>query len=329
MMNLLSLLNNKYALWMIIVTAISIAFGVNAHNSSKHDTAMDTYKRQLSGQLFDSEQELQEAKHNIGVFESKLLSQEELANKLKTDKEELDKEFDKFKKRHNLIVRSRDRAIAKLKQRILGGESSVIVGDRCDILPGECVISYQWSGALGRFKLTDPNIWESGDEIFESEQIFKIYGEILAQKDGSLLTRRLVLREVIQNSDGSYSPIPDAKAEIVDSDFQYSNKPVINNPGHFRLRLITVYGLSTYPFNSDKISSFGLGAEFINFGRVGANIHLSLDPEDWNNTDLRLGSTYRPFKDFNVAAGASIGTPVVSLFSSYSLNIDLIFFINN
>jgi len=277
---------------------------------------------------------LQSANHELGVLHSQLRSQDELMKQIKKDKEEVDKNFEKFKKKHNLIIKSKDLTIAKLEQQIDGGNSGVDLDPSCDDFR-KCVVGYSWSDHLGRFKLLDPNIFEPDNEVFTANQLFKIYGEVWSQKDGSLQIRRLVLREVYLGEDGEYKPIIDAKAEIVDSDFQYHNPPPDPRIKSswldlFRLRGIALGSVTAFPDIGQ--TKLGLGLEFFSVSGFGINTHTALDFRNIKKTEQRLGVEYSPSifgVDLNVAIGFSAGTSFMHMFKDYSLNVDVLFYLNN
>jgi len=323
--------------WLIIPVLIVVGLLAFSGYQHKNNSELETYNRQLRNDLTSIEKELQSSNHELGVARSQLVTQAELADRLKNDNEEVDKEFEEFKKKHNLMIKSRDRAIASLKQKVEGGTTTVVVSDDekgCNDIEDRCVISYNWEDTLSRFKLSDPNIFEKDNETFESNQIFKIYGEIYAQKDGSLQTRRLVIREVYQQEDGSYAPIPDGKANIVDSQFEYHNPPVIDTESKwtdiFRLRVLMASSVTMFP--DGGVLRLALGAEFINIAGIGINTHTAFDFSDAEKIEQRIGMAYNPSifgSELNFSIGISVGTPFAHLFDTYSANLDLIFYLNN
>ena len=105
---LMTALGNKYFLWALIVIGVLGTFQMRSCQM-KENEKLQTYNRQLQGQLSDKERELQE----------------DLTERWKKEKEEIDKKFEKFKKEHNLKIRSKDRTIAALKQQIQGGDTDV------------------------------------------------------------------------------------------------------------------------------------------------------------------------------------------------------------
>lgn len=335
MQALLAVLGNKFFLYAIMAVGGLGFLQYNSCNNKNHNKKLETYERQVSGQLSEKEMQLQEANSQLGVYKSKLLTQKDLSKQLKDDGEEKDTKFNKFKRKYKLRIRSRDRVIASLKQRMKGGTTEVIISEDkegCKGLEDRCVISYNWSDLLGRFKLMDPNIFEEGNEVFESEQIFKVYGEVYEEKDGSLQTRRLVLREVRVNKDGKYEPIPDAKADIVESDFQYSNEPTVEESNWydiFRLRAMVLGSTTAFP--DSGALRLGLGLEFFDWKGLGINTHTAFDFKDIEKIEQRLGISYNPTlfgKRLNLAIGASAGTPFANMFKDYSVNIDMIFYLH-
>ncbi|KKL88581.1 hypothetical protein LCGC14_1923280, partial [marine sediment metagenome] len=289
-----------------------------------------TYNRQLSGNLTSAEYELQSSNKKLGILGSQLLSEKELSNYWENSKLSKDKEFEDFVKKYNLEIKSFDSTIAKLKQTISYGESS-IGPDQCNINE-ECIISYTWRDN-NRFVLKDPNIFEHNNEIFESNQIFKKFGTIWQQEDGSLQTRRLILQEVNLGENGNYKDIPNAKAEIVNSTFKYHNPPVIETEfgwrDSFRLRMIAVGSITIFPNSGDN--RFGLGVQVFNLKRFGINTHTAFHFEDAEKIEQRLGVSYCPRvfnQDLNLAIGISVGTPFAHMFNNYSINADLIFYLH-
>jgi Skp family chaperone for outer membrane proteins len=333
---LLSAFGNKFFLYAVIAVGILGFLQYNSCNNKKHNSRLETYKRQVQGKLTEKERELQKMRAELGISKSELVTQQELAKRLRKDKEEVDGEFEAFKKKHNLIIKSRDRTIASLRQKLKGGTTEVIVSgdtDGCKGLEDRCIISYNWSDHLGRFRLVDSNIFEKDNEIFESEQIFKIYGEIYEQKDGSLQIRRLVLREVYKDESGEYKPIPDAKADIVDSNFQYSNAPFVDEwkwQDLFRLRGIFVGGVEILP-NSGN-TRFGLGLEFLTFRGIGIGSYTMLDFQRPELISQHISLQYNPTimdTELNFGVFVSVGTPFTEFFNRYQFNTGLVFYLNN
>ena len=329
-MKFLDVLGSKYFLYAVIAALSLLTLQVGRCYKAESDAAQE-YNRQLLGQLDDKERDLQAAHNEMGVMKSELVTQKELNDRLKKEKLELDKEFEKFKKEHDLIIKSKDQTIAELKQQIQGGNSGTNT-EQCKNLDPNCVISYNWEDHQKRFKLIDPDIFTIENETFESNQIFSIVGEIWQQKDGSLQVRRIVMREVYKTAEGKYEPISNGKANIVDASFEYSNEPSV--PGAtswkemFRLRPIALGSVTA--FTDSGRTRFGAGVQFFGWKSLGINSHIAFDFKEIKRVEPRLGFSYNPEifgKDLNLAIGASLGTPFAAMFKSYSANVDLIFYI--
>lgn len=316
--------------WLIIPVIIIAGFVAFTTYQHKNNEKLETYNRQLSGDLTSMEQELQDAHHELGVMESQLLSEKELAKRWKNSKEATDKKFRKFIKRHNLKIKSMDNAIARLKQKIKGGQSEA-VPTNCTINK-ECTISYVWRDKHNRFILKDPNIFEKNNEEFESNQVFAIRGIIAEQKDGSLQVRRITLSEVRKNSKGEYESILGGKAKIVESDFQYSNLPDTATESTwkdlFTLRPIVLGSVAAFPDSGDL--KLGLGIELFNYKGFGINTHTGFSFTDIKKIEQRIGLSYNPTilgNPLNLAIGVSAGTPFAYFGSRWSANVDLIFYL--
>lgn len=327
----LKIIGTKWFPWVLLGAIVLVGFALASWQKRSYDSKFDEYKRQLEGKLSDKERELQSANDKLGLAKAKLVSYEELISQLESDNFALAKEFEEFKKKHKLIIESKDEIIAKLEQQINGGNSSTTVS--CGDLPDTCEIAYAWSDLLGRFKLSDPNIFEPDNETFQSSQIFKVYGEIYRQEDGYLKVRRAVVKEVYRDEDGNIRDIDGGTAEIIDSEFVYTNDPsnYVDETWlqkHFKLRPIILSSFGLFPNPGD--TRFGAGIEFFNFENFGLNTHTALDFNNISEAEQRLGLVYNP-KIFdiniNLAVGASVGTKIAAPFSNYSLSLDLLFYL--
>ena len=83
-----TILGNKYIVLAIIIGLCVMYLPAYSCIQSSADERLETYKRQLSGQLTEKEQELQKANHSIGVLKSELLSRDELIERAKREAEE-------------------------------------------------------------------------------------------------------------------------------------------------------------------------------------------------------------------------------------------------
>lgn len=322
-------MNFKYKV-LLILGAIIFIFGGGYLLGKGNSKEIENYNRQLQGQLSDKEREMQQLNKDIGVAHSELMSQKELAAKLKKENEEYDKKFIAFIKKHDLEISSRDKTIAELKQLMAGGETEVIVGEGCTDLNnsnGKCTLTYSWQDNYKRFKLTDPNVFEKNNEKFESSQIFKIYGEVYQQKEGSLQTRRIVLREIHKKEDGTYEEIPEAKAEILDAQFEYTNPPAEEKTKSiFRPRIISFGTVGIVP-NAGS-TQLGLGAELLSFKNVGISTGFGFDFEEFKKSELKVGIEYNP-SFLNIGFGPFLGTPIDNFGKDYTLSMALLFYITN
>jgi hypothetical protein len=320
----------KYLPWVLLVVSAIVFFKVTSCQSNQNDE-IATYNRQILGQLSETEEVLQRLNIKLGISKSELLTQQELYDRLQKEKQEVDEEFEAFVKEYNLQIKEKDLTIAQLQQQISGGYSSTDTFN-CDRIPENCVIAYDWSDPLSRFQLQDPNIFEQNNEIFRSSQLFKIYGEVYSQEDGSLLTKRLVLREVYKDGD-EYKEIDGGKAEIIDSKFEYSNEPASIGETTwrdlFKLRVVAVGSANLIPDSGS--TNLGLGLQFFEFHGFGLNSQISFNFTDAKKIEPRIGIGYTPEilgKQLNVALGVSVGTPFYRFFNEYSINADLIFYLH-
>src|SRR5574337_645015 len=165
---------------LLILGALLLIFAGGYFLGHKKVSELDTYNRQLQGQLSDQERALQKANSELGISNSELMTQKQLAIKLKSDNEKYNRQLQLFIKRYNLEIASRDKTIAELKQELSGGNSEVVVGNDCNLNSpdNKCVLAYSWEDQYKRFKLADPNVFQKNNEVFTSKQTFKIYGEV-------------------------------------------------------------------------------------------------------------------------------------------------------
>ena len=325
--NLVSKANLKLvAITLLVMVAAFTTFKIKAYFDGKE---LDTYRRQLAGDLTAKEKQIEQQNKVLGLAQSQLVTQKQLNDQLKNDRDALAAEYDKFKKDHDLIVKSKDETIAQLKAQITGGTSVVI--NSCT-LPKDCVIGYQWQDTYGRFKLQVPNILVQGNESFSNTQYFKILGEIDAQnpKTGYLEARRVTISEVYPvTKDGqtTYNEIPGSVVSVVDSQFVYVNDPTVIKDKFFNPRLV-FFGL--YDFTGFK---GGLGMEVVHYKGFGLNSFTAFDTGDWSKTAQHIGILWSP-KMFgtipmNFGIGPSVGTRFNNLFHSWVVGIDLGFYIND
>jgi hypothetical protein len=337
---MLALLGNKYFLWVVIaVLAIGGTAGILKIKScaNAENEQLQTYNRQLQGQLSDKERELQSAHYDIGVAESKFMTQQQLAEKLKKDKEDISKEFDSFVASHNLQIESYQKTIAELNQIIHGGTSSVVVDSSTDLACKDiekCKVSYSWRDNYNRFRLVDPNIFAQGNETFTSSQHFRIVGKIYKQKDGFLKISQLTLKELyLADGNSDYQEIPGGELKIDTSEFDYSeDRPIAKEYSLFRLRAIAMGSVTALSSNGSGALSLGFGLEWFSYKGFGISSSLGFDFKDIKHFAPYIGVEYNPTilgTELNLGIGTSIGTPFTGLFKEYIWNVNLIFYLNN
>ena len=342
---ILTFLKSKYFPYILValcVTTAILGFYLRSTQVNRNDK-LQNHNRQLNGQLSNKERELQAAHSDLDISKSRLVGEKELVEKWKKEKLEVTEDYTNFIKKHNLQITSRDKTIARLKQTIKGGLATTTITEKpdastdtlsCGNLLEHCVIAYNWQDPFSRFHLMDPNIFTEKDEItFTALQMFKIYGEIFTQKDGSLQVHRLVLREIYEKN-GKIEEIPGAKAEIIDSEFEYVNPPRLDVKTRFKdLFKIRMIALASITFIPDLgRTQLGLGMEVFNFKGFGLNTHTNLDFKDARKIGQNIGISYSPKiagLDLNVGINVSIGTPFAKMFQELLFSSSLVFYINN
>jgi hypothetical protein len=315
-------IKTKIILASITAAALFIGGYFTGHHTNSSE--LDIYKRQVQGELSQKEEALEAANNDLGVSKSQLFSQQALNDILKKDKGEYDKKFQDFVKKYNLEISSRDQTLAQLQQTTTGGTTEI--NGAQPIETTQQPLSYSYTDPYNRFHLLDPDIYKSNNETFTIDQKFKITGEIYKQKDGSLETRRIVLREIIQNSDGTTTEIPNAKATILSSQFQYSNDPQEEPkaPGIFHPRLIGIANVNLIDHTGQ--TNFGLGAEIFNYRGFGLSSGFAADFQNVSRSQLQFGLEYQP-PPLNVGFGVFGGTNMDKFGSEWSLNTGLVFYI--
>jgi hypothetical protein len=321
----------KFLPWIVVIV-VAIVGGIFLTQYIKQigiSDQLEIYNRQLSGQLTEKEEVLQRFNSDLGLAQSDLMTQKELNAKLAADKRDLDKKFEAFKKEHNLQVDSLSNTIASLKQQIIDGHSSTTITGDCDNID-KCIIGYVWQDTMGRFKLSDPNIFVKNNEIFYSSQLFSIHAEVYRQSDGSLKTQRLLLHEVYKDGE-EYKDIEGGKAEVVQSSFDYVNPPILEEEfvwtDLFHIRPVFVKGIELYPEIPDV--RIGVGAVFFGYKGLMLGSFTSFDFDSIDNITQNVSISYVPeINNIKLTFGvfASLGTPFVKPFQEYSLQTGIILY---
>lgn len=279
----------------------------------------ETYARQLHGQLSDKERELEAMNTSLGTAQSRLVSQNSLEEQYKAQLSDKDAAFEKFRQAHDLRIKSMSENLEALRQQVHQGrghatELAAASPPGSPAAPSSRpVIAYEYSDSQGRFHLSDPNIWVEGDETLDVNQLFLLKGEVFAQKNGSLMTERLQLSEVVKARDGSYTEV--AHATLADAHFQYTNPPLPPEPNRDGLGLSVL--LTVGPSFSSQTSvpwvRFGGAVNVLRLGSFGLAGGLSSDfrpqrPLDGTGGEVLV--TWQPHPRLNVMLGAGVHLPL-------------------
>ncbi len=328
----------KYAVFIAVIAVLTTLFIKRGNQVDELTKAMDIYKRQMSGQLTTQEQQFEQANQELGIAKSQLMSQDALLQAAKNDKIASNAALEAFKKKYNADLESYQRTIAQLTQQLQNGKT--IVKDTDIRKPTDAVpdkqfdhiidpkttkLSYEWDSGDGRFILSDPDVFISGNETFKLQQNFRITGEIYKEKAGFLQTSRLTLEEVVSdgnNSDGTpkYKTVNTAK--VVDSKFNYTEVAPdawVPKKGVFRLTGIVTGNLG---FNNGLTPRFllGTGLEFLQIKGLGIGIQLYLDVNKWQESGFGISLSYRPTirgTQLNIGLTAGLATQFQQPFQSY------------
>lgn len=339
---------SKYVVFVLLLAAVGTLLTLwllKARQANQLEQAMETYKRQLSGQLTEKEQELQAAHLQLGIAQSKLLTQEALTEQYKREKFKTSEEFEQFKKKHNIEIESFHKTIAKLEQQIKNGTTVVVVEPgnntpRTDGLidPKKDKLRYNWKSNDGRFELDDQDVFTPNNETFKLKQTFRIVGEVYREKVGFLKTSKLSIEEVVidgKNSDGTPKYKTVGEAQVVESSFKYTERA----PDYFmpRTRWYGAWGLvgAHLSVHNLEVQRFlvSTGVRFLQWPKVGLglNTQLFIDTGDVKESGWGLGIDYRPVikeTQLNVGLGFSVHTPFNSNFGrEYFYNFGLLFYL--
>jgi len=302
--------------------------------------------------LSDKDAQIQRLDTDLGLAESSLLSVRELNKKFKTEINEIPGLKDKLDE-FNLELKSRDRTIASLRNKIKGGTTVVTVGPKkpnsdgsatsvreCDLGDVEdMIIAYAWTDPSGRFNLTDPDIFIENNEEFTAEQYMVVTGKVFFGKDGQLQVKHVEIKEMLPDGIGEdgktkYKEASSSSVALLDSQFDYTNNLAVREKG-----LLDVVTLR--PFGSFNTSvQPGLGLEIVNLGRwidyanIGLNVQITGDFSDplggsLQRSQIRAGIHYHllpPILNTNFAVGASVGVPFNNL-SQPVFSVEIILFL--
>lgn len=320
----------------LIISTIVIYFGYREINNFKESLSYnDSQIKQLNTKL--------------GIAESKLLSEQEISKKYKSEIEKFPDKLKKIIKDYDLKLASRDVSIAKLKNKLNGGTTTVVINTP-EVKPNSSEIdkpsvesiSYDWKDTSGRFHLYDPDIFIPNNEEFSSEQYLAIKGWVFTGKNGKLQIKKIEISEVSKgdiDKDGKqlYEKIPNSNVELVDSSFEYID--VGKKEEKKFSDILTLRTIATFDTNLQP----GLGIEIINIGKLidylnlGLNAELSADLTDplkgsLSNSRIGVGVNYQfipPILDTNIGVGIGISTPLNDFTGRWIITGDAIFYLTN
>ncbi len=338
----------KYVIFAAAIITLTVLFINKSKQVNELNAAMDLYKRQMSGQLTEKEQQFQAANQSLGIAQSKLLKQSDLADQYKKDGIAASAEFEAYKKKYNVELQSYQRTIAQLQQQLKNGTTVVNATDprlstdpkpdsqfNKPIDPAASKLSYSWNSGDGRFALDDQDVFTKNNETFTLHQNFRITGEVFRERTGFLQTSRLILEEVVpdgSNSDGSpkYKTVNTAK--VIDSQFKYT----ADSPDKWvpRKGVFGVWGIVTgsIGFNNGLNPRFmlGTGLEFLQVKGLGVGLQLYLDVNQWKESGFGFSLSYRPTirgTQLNLGITAGLATQFQQPFKSYIPMAGLVFYL--
>lgn len=272
----------------------------------------------------------------LGISNSKLVTQTELAEKYKKQLTDKDTEFEKTRDKYKLDIKSRDDLIAKLRGQSEGG-TTVVIGECPKNDDKKPMIAYFWNDKLKRFVLEDPDIFTSNNEKFTYSQMFKVVGEVFTDKSGNVQIRRVELQEMWDSSDEEglqLEEVPGSTISLVDSNFEYVNEKVHDSKTFadiFTFRPLATIDTALMP---------GLGFEFFNLGKLFDYVNLGFytklaadlsEPLNGSleNSRIALGLNYHLLPKLvktNFAIGTSLDFPFNNL-QEPVITVDAIFYL--
>lgn len=286
-------------------------------------TAQKTILRQTQGLLNEKEREMQKEHREIGVLKSKLVkdlkSLEEDASRLRQMYGESSEKLDKFIAKHNLRLKSYQRANFSLRQRIESAKSKpkVTVVTKAGSCEENTEVYYRYEEENGRVILETPNCLKNGEEVLTLNQSFVVYGEVFQQDGGALEVSRLVLKEV----DPDNPKIILAKPKLVTGDFKYhpfTPKPKPAKPFNI------VAGVG---FDKDGFANVSLGISPLRYRQGFLSLSYQMFEQakgiDRHAISARVGWRPKLFEgDLNFGVSLGVGTPVTRLIPQYTLSFD-------
>lgn len=319
-----------YIKYVIFVAAIIVLLFLWRSTANSKDKIMELYQRQMIGQLTAKEIELQQANLALGLSQSKLMEQSDLAKAFERDGLKTTAEFEKFKKAHKIELESYQRTIARLEQQMENGVT-IVNGtevrlptdpkpdDKFDkpIDPAITKLAYNWKSGDGRAELNDPDVFTPNNEVFKLRQSFRVTGETYRERAGFLKTNKLSLEEVVEdgkNSDGTPKYKVVNTAQIVDSKFNYTERAPdswIPKKGVAGVWGIVSANFGLYNGVSPRFL-LGTGVQFLNIKGFGVASQIFIDTTVIKDTGIGLTLLYRPTiknTQLNLGINISAHTP--------------------
>ena len=232
---------------------------------------------------------------------------------------ESSEKLDKFIAKHNLRLKSYQRANFSLRQRIESAKSKpkVTVVTKAGSCEENTEVYYRYEEENGRVILETPNCLKNGEEVLTLNQSFVVYGEVFQQEGGALEVSRLVLKEV----DPDNPKIILAKPKLVKGDFQYhpfTPKPKPAKPFNI------VAGVG---FDKDGFANISLGISPLRYRQGFLSLSYQMFEQaketDRHAISARVGWRPKLFEgDLNFGVSLGVGTPVTRLIPQYTLSFD-------
>lgn len=330
----------KYIVFGTAIILLLLVWRAKSNALSKLDQELQLYKRQMADQLTDKEKQLEGANQKLGLSQSKLMEQKDLAKAFEQDRVKVSADFEKFKKQYKIELESYQKTIASLQQQLHGGKTTVSGGEprlpsdpRPDkqfdkpIDPRVSKLAYDWKSEDGRFELQDPDVFVRNNETFKLQQNFRVIGEIYREKTGFLKTQRLTIEEVLpdgKNPDGTVKYKTIASANIVDSKFNYTESAPdswIPKKGAFGLWPTISAGLSLANGLNPHLV-IGTGIDWVSYKGLGSGVNIYVDTTIIQQSAFGLDISYRPTilgHQLNLGLFAGIATEFVRPFNSYDI----------
>ncbi|WP_224244335.1 hypothetical protein [Hyalangium gracile] len=169
---------------LVIGSAVGGAYAYHHYKEADWQHRYDEYQRQLQGKLTESEKHLQELNTKLDVAHGQLVTQGTLDEKYQALLTSRDTDFEKFRREHELALKSLSNAVFELRQQSKGGTATAREEPSTPAQPGgplptgpvQKVISYEFTDKDGRIHLKDPDIWVQGDEELQVRQFFRVEG---------------------------------------------------------------------------------------------------------------------------------------------------------